>query len=145
MSALVDLFGLPREAYRGQPTDIQKPFSDDEVETILDDVVFEGFLLQDLADVLKNAKTNPKANAKDLNEQLCWVFDLYASPAMVAFDLACEIEGIDPEHMRGAISVEYGNALRNLYEAVKAIVPQEAPRIRKQLAGYIVLDAAVLH
>jgi len=140
-STFVDLFGTPRLAYRGQPTSIQKPFTEEEVETITDDVVFNGFLLQDLADVLNKAKVNSKGSRKDLNEQLCWVFDLYASPPVVTFDVACDIEGVDAEHFRNAISVLCGDALRDLYGAVKAMMPSEVARVRKQLRGYVDLPS----
>lgn len=136
-NTFVDLFGTQRLAYRGQPTSIQKPFSEEEVETITDDVVFNGFLLQDLADVLNKAKGNPKGSRKELNEQLCWVFDLYASQPVVTFDLACELEGVDAEHLRNAISVLCGDALRDLYAAVKAMMPGEANRIKMRLKSYI--------
>lgn len=140
-----DLFGTDVTILNGQLLERSAPFSEDEAEQIVDEMVHSGELLNELARSLKRLTTLTKGgNTSKMNEarrdawdHLMWVFDLYESPAFLPFDTACSLVQLDSETVRGGISARFGDELRRLVETIVSRFPDQEERLRMRLRHYI--------
>lgn len=144
-----DLFGQDIQVYRGNPLH-NHAFSDEESDKIIDEVIFEGHLLKQMAEALtklrrmKPGDVNIGIARREAWSELFWVYDLWHSPAMVPFDLACDISEADSELIRAAISHEFADEIRILFEAVVSKFPEERTHLIKKLSRYLDM-APVMH
>lgn len=144
--AMVDLFGQEVAVFRGQP--LEKPvFTEADEEAVIDDVIFEGLLIKQLASDLKKVqrmqvKGSTKLNSarRDAWSGLMWCFDLWEKPCELTFDAACALCGSDPENIRNNISVKFADEIRLMYSFIAGNLPEEAKRIRRHLSRYVTLS-----
>jgi hypothetical protein len=148
----VDFFGTTIETYRGQPTTPFQQFSTEEVDVVAEDIFHDGALLEQTFATLAKIKGLPtnviSAARREAWEELCWVFDLWGTPACVTFDVACDIAGADAEKLRGTISHTFASEIRLMVDAFTAFHPSERARLTKRLGPYVPVDvdrAASLH
>lgn len=142
-----DLFGENVSTLNGRLIEHAGPFSNEEVDQILEEAVHGGELIRQLAESLTRLRTllrSPKseqitAARRDAWEDLMWVYDLYETAANLPFDTACDAVGLDAEELRGAISNEFGGEIRQLVNCITARLPETRPHLQKRLHQYIVL------
>lgn len=140
---MLDLFGNETTAvYRGQPIkDVS--FSDEEAELFAEEVLFSGILIEQLAADLKKISRIGQDDSRMTHARreawsgLIWAFDLWASPARITFDTACDLVGADSEVIRAAISVEFGAEIRLMCSTIAGRFPDEGKRVAKKLARYV--------
>lgn len=136
-----DLFGQDLEIYRGQQV-ANVTFSTDESDKITDDLIFDGLLLKQMAESLKKLKS--MKNKQGINvarreawDELMWVFDLWHTPALVPFDLACGVVGAKSDLIRCAVSHEFADEIRLMFKTITAKMPDERQRLISKLHGFI--------
>lgn len=144
-----DLFGHEVEVHRGCPLDPVR-FSDEEAETIMEDVVYSGMLIEQMASNLKRLRgvkgtTTMNPSRRDAWTDLMWAFDLWMFPAGLPFDTACDLAGADAEEIRSAISKEFGDELRLLVDMIVSRYPDQRQRLQLRLRHYIVLNGEQIH
>lgn len=141
-----DLFGEHVTTLNGKLIEQAQPFTNVEADQIVDEVIFEGELLRQLAEslmrlrrLLNSSKCEQMTAARrDAWEDFMWVFDLYETPAKMPFDTACDAVGLDAEELKGAISNEFGNELRLMVTSVTSRLPDTAAHLQNRLRRYIV-------
>lgn len=142
-----DLFGQQVVMVNGHPLEGAHPFTEDEAAAILDQVVHGGELLSQLTFNLKRlrkliASKKPfrvDGARRDAWEDLVWVYDLYESPSLVPFDVACDAVGLDAEVIRSGISSEFGDELRAMGTIIQARFPEHYETVKRKLGKYIVI------
>lgn len=142
-----DLFGDNVSTVNGRLIELERPFSNEEVDQIVDEVVHGGELIRQLAEsltrlrkLLGSSKSEQMTTARrDAWDDLMWVYDLYETPAKLPFDTACDAVGLDAEELRGAISNEFGGEIRQLVETITARLPEARQHLNSRLHRYIVL------
>lgn len=143
-----DLFGEDISTVNGRLIELARPFSNEEVDQILDEAVHGGELIRQLAESLTRLRTLLRSSKReqitvarrDAWEDLMWVYDLYETAAQLPFDTACDAVGLDAEELRGAISSEFGGEIRQLVGCITASLPETRPHLEKRLHHYIVLS-----
>ena len=128
-------------------TDKQKKieFSLDEVEKILEDA--PRVMLDELADSLKSLRQAVHAQSGEKHElstakrrfwlNIEWVYELSETPAVLPFDLACGLEGVDSETLRNRISSAFADQIREFVSAYACAQPLDVGRVQRKLNRYI--------
>jgi hypothetical protein len=143
-----NLFGEEVEVINGRLIGNSAPFSAAETDQIVDEVIHGGELLAELAHNLKRlrkliaSETTQSINKtrRDAWEDLLWVYDLYGCPTHVPFDLACDVVGVDPEQIRGAISGEFAGEIRLMAKVILERLPDKQEHVQRRLSPYVQLS-----
>jgi hypothetical protein len=139
-----DLFGQDVEVFRGQPTE-RISFSEKEIDTITEDVIYSGMLIEQMASNLKKVRaikgtTNLTAVRRAAWVDLMWCFDLWDTPSKLPFDTACDLVSADSEQIRSAISVQFADEIRMMVTMIVSTYPDEASRLQARLRPYLFVD-----
>jgi hypothetical protein len=136
------LFGGDEEAIKHNEEKI--PFTLDEVNAVLEDA--PRVLLEELNDSIQ-AILNEIKKAGDTHRlteskkrfwlNLEWVFELSESPAVLPFDVACGVEGLNSELIRNRISMGFGPQIREFLKAYASAQPLDQARVKRKLNRYI--------
>ena len=136
-----DLFGQEVEVFRGQPTETVS-FSEQEIDTITEDVIYSGMLIEQMGSNLK--KVRAIKDVATLNAvrraawiDLMWCFDLWDTPSKLPFDTACDLVQANAEEIRGAISSQFAGEIRMMTEMVITRFPEEQERFVRRLRPYL--------
>jgi hypothetical protein len=120
------------------------PFTLIEADLVLDDA--PAMLLQELGDCIKafRAEKLRKPQAGDLTktkirffDNVCWIYDLTETAAVLSFDVACCHCEVDSDVIRSRLSSEFGPEIRDFLVAYTAVQPVDAIRVRKLLRRYV--------
>lgn len=121
-----------------------EPFTEEQVDALMVDVLDNGNLLDDAASVLKAFKNAVERGLTTVNEvvkaaieEVLWLFSLYEEPSPVSFDAACAAAGMDSENVLAMFSRKFGNEIRMVHEYVCGRLPEMRERFVKRLSPYV--------
>jgi hypothetical protein len=126
--------------------DEKKPFTDDEVNVVLQDV--PRVLLDELTDSLQAIRKDGQHTDNPQNLTMAkkrfwlnieWVYELSETPAVLPFDIACDVEGVDAEQIRNRISMAFGQQIREFLKAYASAQPLDTDRVKRKLSRYITI------
>lgn len=125
----------------------KKPFTVDEVNAVLQDA--PRVLLDELTDSLQAIRRDDQQtdNPQNLSKakkrfwlNIEWVYELSETPAVLPFDIACGVEGVDSEHIRNRISMGFGQQIREFVKAYASAQPLDVARVKRKLSRYITIS-----
>ena len=118
-------------------------FSERELDFVVDAIFCEGELLKELGISLQKLRDLKQSTQitpirKQAWDEFVWVFDL-GEPALVTFDMACDVCGADAQGLRAAIGRAFRNEILLMYEFLCARLPDRASCLKRRLCEYVKL------